>query len=336
MDEPREMVELDVYGLRVTVSGDWPEVIDAVRRDFAWFEAPGKPSAGDLRVVVKRGAPDFDRFGDLSASFVTPRNVVYQDGPRTIVDYFGRAISILDRHHGRVEIQGEDSHLVHEAAYLLLLWRIGEHLEARGFTRVHALGLAGREGAVAVLLPSGGGKSSLALAAIRAEGVGLLSEDSPLLDRRGWLHPFPLRIGINPDDADGLPSEHVHPIERMEFHPKIVLALDAFIDKIEPAPRPLRHLVIGRRTLARGARLEPLARRSAVGTLLREVVVGVGIYQGMEFVLQRGMRDVWGKSGTAATRAAHATAALARARVWRLDLGRDPGANWAALEPLLR
>ena len=46
------------------------------------------------------------------------------------------------------------------------------------------------------MLPSGGGKSTLALRALRDEGT-LLSEDSPLLDRRGRLHPFPLRIGIN-------------------------------------------------------------------------------------------------------------------------------------------
>ena len=37
--------------------------------------------------------------------------------------------------------------------------------------------------------------------------------------------------------------------------------------------------------------------------MLREAVIGVGVYQGMEFVLQQGFRDVAGKAGTAATRA---------------------------------
>ena len=87
--------------------------------------------------------------------------------------------------------------------------------------------------------------------------------------------------------------------------------------------------------LGRGARLEPLPRRTALGPLLREAVVGVGIYQGMEFVLQRGMRDVAGKAGTAATRARCCGAGLRRARVWRLTLGRDHDSNWAALSQLL-
>ena len=213
---------------------------------------------------------------------------------------------------------------------------MGEHLDGCGLLRLHALGLVGREGAVAVLLPSGGGKSTLALRALRADGVRLLSEDSPLVDRDGRLHPFPLRVGINETDAADLPEENLRTLQRMEFHPKVVLEVAAFRDRIEQEPQPLRHLVIGRRSLGTEARLEPIPRRSAVGPLLREAVVGVGIYQGMEFILQRGARDVLGKAGPAATRSACCAAALSRARVWELTLGRDTASNWAALQPLLR
>jgi hypothetical protein len=327
---------LDVYGLRVCVRGDWPEVAESLRLDFAWFQPAEAPAVADVEVEIQRRAPDFDRFGDAPATFVTPRNVVYQLGGTTVVDYFGSAVSVLERDRSRLTVQGESEHLVHEAAYHYLLSRVGEHLEARGFTRLHALGLAGAQGGVAVMLPSGGGKSTLALQALRADGVRLLSEDSPLLDRRGRLHPFPLRIGINATDADRLPPGSVRALERMEFHPKLVLDLDAFADRVEASPQPLRHLVIGRRTLGRDARLEPARRPSAVGTLVREAVVGVGIYQGMEFILQRGMRDVLGKLDIALTRATCCAAGLARARVWRATLGRDHERNWAALEPLLR
>ncbi len=63
--------------------------------------------------------------------------------------------------------------------------------------------------------------------------------------------------------------------------------------------------------------------------------MGIGVYQGMEFVLQRGWRDVPSKSGTAARRARCAAAALRGARVWRLWLGRDRESNWDAVRPLL-
>jgi hypothetical protein len=266
---------------------------------------------------------------------VSIRFTLFQDGERTVVDYFGRAVSILDRATGRVVVQGEDDHLVHEAVYHFLLSRIGEHLDAHGLTRLHGVGLAGGQGAVVVMMPSGGGKSTLALRALQEEGVRLLSEDSPLIDRRGGVHPFPLRIVVNPTDAATLPDGAVRRIDRMEFHPKLVLDLEAFADRVESQRQPLRHLVIGRRSLGTHASLDPMPRRRAVSTLVREAVVGVGIYQGMEFVLQHGMRDVGGKLGVAASRATCCSRALGRAKVWQLTVGRDHARNWDALAPLL-
>jgi hypothetical protein len=332
----RAETALDVYGLRVSVRGDWPEVLEELRLDFAWFERAPGPGPSDVEVVIERRPPDFEGLGDIPATFVTPRNVVYRDGPRTVVDYFGHAVAVVDRDGARNVIQGEEKHLVHQAAYLFLLSRIGQHLDARRLPRLHGLGLAGKEGAIVVMLPSGGGKSTLALRALRSPGVSLLSEDSPLIDRRGMVHPFPLRIGVNPTDAGSLPDGQVRRIERLEFHPKLVLELEAFADRVATSPKPLRHIVIGRRRLGREARIEPAPRVAALGPLFREAVVGVGLYQGMEFVLQRGARDVLGQAGPALTRAACCAAGLARAKVWRLETGRDHDRNWAAVEPLLQ
>jgi hypothetical protein len=287
-------------------------------------------------VEVQRRAPEYARYSALQPRFVTPRNVVYQDGAHKVVDYFGRALSIVDAAGTRLTVQGEDAHLVHEAAYHFLVSRLGLHLESRGLTRLHGLGLSGPGGATVVMLPSGGGKSTLVLRALRDERVRILSEDTPLLDRRGILHPFPLRIGVNATDAEQLPEGSVRRIERMEFHPKLALELSAFADRIEPNPQPLRHLVIGHRSMGTEARLEPAPRRDAVGPLLREAVVGVGVYQGMEFVLQRGLRDTLGKLNVAGGRAAACAGGLRRARVWHMTVSRDRERNWAALETLLQ
>jgi hypothetical protein len=327
--------DLEVYGLVVRIEGEWHEIVDAVRRDFAWFERPYARSAPMMTVAVERRAPDFDRFRSARAKFVTPRNVVYQDGDWTIVDYFGRAISVIDRESGRVTIQGEEAHLVHEAAYQFLLSSIGSHLDARKLVRLHALGLAGRSGGVAVMLPSGGGKSTLGLRALSDERVQLVSEDTPLLDAGGRLHPFPLRIGVNPTDAELLPHGSVRRIERMEFHPKLVLDLEAFAHRVVTHSVPLTHIVVGHRSLGTDARLEPGSRRAAASALLREAVVGLGVYQGLEFLLQHGWRDAFGKAGIGATRVRCCASALRRADPWMLTVGRDRERNWEALSPLL-
>jgi len=74
---------------------------------------------------------------------------------------------------------------------------------------------------IIVLLPSGGGKSTIALRILKENDFKLLSEDSPLVDKRGDVYPFPLRIGIMEGEAEEkLPDEYTERIERMEFEPK--------------------------------------------------------------------------------------------------------------------
>jgi len=332
-------VRFEVYGLRIRLDGDWPEVIEALTDDFAWFLAApdpdgGRTPAGDVSVSVHRRPPDPKRFGAIPQSFITSRNVVFQDGESTIVDY-GTALAVYDRQRDRFELEGEDEQLVHEAAYLFLLSRIGRHLDSSRLMRIHALGLSGAQGAVLVLLPSGGGKTTLALRALREPGVGLLSEDTPVLDRRGLVHPFPLRIGVNEEDAHLLPDGAVRRIERLEYGPKLLLSLDAFRDAVQPEPQPLAHVVIGRRWLSASASLGPLPRRALGGPLIRDGVIGLGVAQMIEYVLRQGPADFLGQGGVALSRAACCARALMSARAWRLELARDPEENWSALRQLL-
>ena len=317
---------LDVHGLRFDVDG-WPEVVEEVVRDFLWFETgtPGRPTS---RCVLEHGAPRWDAYGDLTAAFITPRNVVYQNGSRTILDYFGRASAELDRAAGRIVIRSEHPHLAHEAAVpvpALAHRRAPRRPRCRGCMRWRWPGLAAPSACCCHRAAARARWRSPRWATTRDR---ILAEDTPLLDARGYVHPFPLRIGVNPTDAERMPPGAVRRIERMEFHDKLVLDLDGFRDRVEGEAaadgRP-RRSVSGRwRAMATSS---ACPRRAAAGALLREGVVGVGVYQGMEFVLQRGMRDVAGKAGEALTRARCCAAAARRARVWRLVLGRDHASN---------
>ena len=69
--------------------------------------------------------------------------------------------------------------------------------------------------------------------------------------------------------------------------------------------------------------------------LFRDGVVGLGIAQMAEYVLQRGWWDVLAKGTVAGRRAAICASALSQARTWELELGRDGERNWVALESLL-
>lgn len=328
--------QLEVYGLRLVIDGDWRTLIDDLSREFGWFATSRADVPPQVSVTIARRPPSPERFSSVPQAFITTRNVVFQAGATTIIDYSGRVLVVYDRARDQVTIEGEDEHLVHEATYMFLLSRIGRHLDESGLMRIHALGLAGAQGAVLVLLPSGGGKTTLALRALGAPGVRLLSEDTPVLDRHGLVHPFPLRMGVNVTDGDRLPGASVRRIERLEYAPKLLVDVETFADRISEGPCPLRHLVVAERSLGGGGTLRPVPRSELVGPLLRDGVVGVGVAQMIEYVLRQGARDLLRQGGVAAGRARCCARALVRARTWRLEVGRDVEATWAALNSLLQ
>jgi len=66
------------------------------------------------------------------------------------------------------------------------------------------------------------------------------------------------------------------------------------------------------------------------------MVVGLGIYQGMEFLLERGLWEILGKSGVATSRFYNSVRLLARAPAYRFILGRNLDKNYQTLLTFLR
>lgn len=321
-------VVFDFHGLTVRVDSPASSLFEEVRRDFAYFERPLRPAK--LTIELHLAPAPYDRLPALTASLISPRNVSYRNGTRKYLDYFGRGLAIVDTAESRCTIYGEDADLVHEIAYLFLLSTIGEHLDAAALHRVHALGVSYRGRGLLLMLPSGGGKSTMALQLLGRPGFLLLSEDTPLIDRRGNLHPFPLRLGIRPGEAGQIPARYLRTVKRMEFDPKTLIDLEYFGDRIGGTVGTAA-ILVGERNSGDVAEIVRLGRRATFGALVKNLVVGLGIYQGIEFVLERGPRELLGKTGLALSRTRSALALLARAPAYRFVLGRDRERNTRCL-----
>jgi len=324
----------DFHGVAIEVVSPSAELVSEVRRDFVWFHraAPTDHAlAAPFRIELHLEAPAYDALPALPAAFFTPRNVCYRDRGRTYIDYFGRALAVFDRAAESCVVHGADPELVHEIAYLLILSTVGERLDRRGVHRVHALGVRHRGRGVLLLLPSGGGKSTMAMRLLREPGFELIGEDTPLVERDGTLLPFPLRLGVRPGEDAGVAPEHVRTVRRMEFDPKTLVDIDVFRDRIVGGPVAPGAILVGQRNLGRVSAIEPLALGPALGALVKYMVVGLGVYQGMEFLLERGVGDLAGKLGTAASRLRAAAQLLRRAPAHRFVLGRDIDRNYRTL-----
>ncbi len=332
---PTSAAHLDVHGVTVALRGDDPELLRLVALDFAAFaaEAPAEPA----RVAIRchREAPPLDRLPPGRPVLHRPGVRIYGRGAERWVDYQGRALARWRFDEERGELWGEDPDLLHELLYLMVHARVGALLDARGLHRVHALGLEVGGRAQLLLLPSGGGKTTLALAALSLPGVRLLSDDLVLVDRRGTVRPFPLRLGCL-ERPGGFEDRHLRRFRRRRHGDKWLLDLAALEGRVAREAVAPGSLLLGRRRSSGAASLRWVPSTTAAPWLGRDLVLGLGLPQIVELFLRLDAPDVARKAGWAASRSVAGAALAARSRVGLLRLGPERAANQALFLDHLR
>ncbi len=318
-------IYIDVYGYRAVIRSSSQSALNGLAEDFAFFRR--ETLSPEHSIELFEDEPHYQALPALGVAAVyTPRNVSYRLGSITVVDYSSRALGIHDRASGDFRVYSRDPDLLYEAAYLFLLSQIGEALDESGLHRLHALALSVENRAALVLLPMGGGKSTLGFHLLHYPAVSLLSDDSPLIDRSGNIHAFPLRIGLLPGAGAHPPADDMRMIQRMEFGPKLLVRYSYFADRVRASATPCL-LFIGQRSLDNRCQILPATRRSALRAMLTNCVVGLGLFQGLEFVLTRSPKELLSKARIAGSRLFASIRLLRRSRRYHLILGRDPEEN---------
>lgn len=331
---------LDIYGYQIEIRGGSQTILDGLRDDFAFFETSettpshGIPGVRPFIELIETDPPYYE-LPPASATVYTPRNVSYRSGDLTLIDYSGRALGIHNRLTGGFRVFSRNPDLLYEAAYLFLLSQCGEALDRRRMHRVHALGVSIGGSAALVLLPMGGGKSTLGSHLLRYPELSLLSDDSPLIDSRGSVHAFPLRIGLLPGSEGNIPADQLRRIERMEFGPKLLVNYSYFAERVASRAEPCL-ILLGRRSLAATCSVHPAGKTAALRSLITNCVIGMGLFQGMEFVFNRGPLEVFRKASIAFSRLRASVRLLSRSQAYYIDLGRNSEENARAVCQLLQ
>jgi len=318
-----------VYGYSFTLTGNCEYALQGLIEDFSFFADKTQTARGPLRhidIELAEGEPDYESLPVCDASVYTPRNVVYHHQGRRIIDFGGRGLAILDAKESRFRSISQDPHLVYEATYLFLLSQIGQVLDSQGLHRLHALAMSHRGHAILVLLPMGGGKSTLAASLLKHSRLSILSDDSPLIDRAGNAFAFPLRLGVLKGHEHEIPEEHRRVVNRMEFGPKFLMNYSCFADRVVDRAKP-GLLLLGRRTLAREGRVETASYTAAMRDLVPGMIVGMGLFQGLEYLLERSTREIAGKTGLGWSRLRNAHTLVRRSTTFLFHMGRDPESN---------
>jgi len=332
-------ITFSFYGFGISIKCQDQQTLKNIHRDFSFFI--NDAITPQISFEIFNEAPNYSQYPPLKATHYSPRNICYRQGDLTFIDYFGHGLTIIDHSTNIYRIFSADAHLRHEIVFLTVLSLTGQELDSKSIHRVHGLGLEINHKALLLLMPSGGGKTTLLLELLKNEldsrfrgndkdscPIKLISEDSPLIDRSGNALPFPIRIGVSQSSKPAdIPQEHMHLIQRMEFGPKYVIDSAFFKDKLSTKPVKVQYVFCGKRCLGNESSIKPLSKYAALKELIINSVIGVGLYQGIEFLLQHGIWGLIKKSGVIFSRLKNALIILSRSRTYAFVIGCDRTKN---------
>jgi len=98
---------------------------------------------------------------------------------------------------------------------------------------------------------------------------------------------------------------------------------------------PAAFLLLGVRSTGQRAQIIPVSKGSVIRYLLMNSIIGIGLYQGLEFVLQKSLGESARHLAPFFSRAYNNLVLLRRTQVYRFVIGRDAVRNYDCLRDFL-
>lgn len=309
------------YGVTLRLETAWKELAELIEKDFQAFAIAPQTSSITIKVLKQKPTFthlkwkwNFNRLKTCDQDFV--RYNLYEE----------QALSRYDFSLESGEITTENLSLAHEVAYLMALSRTGKKMELAGFHKIHAMSFVNCDKAVVLSMESGEGKSTLLLEILKRPGLQFLSDDCPVVTKRGTVASFPTRLGLsskNLEEEELYPKNLRYSLKRREYGLKELLCAEAF-----PYARPGLEfkrivLIFGRRGRENQPKLEAINNTRAYYLLLRPFLIGVGLPLIFEYFWESGVRDFFRKTKIAISRLITAARLIQQSETYELELSCD-------------
>jgi hypothetical protein len=278
---------LDIYNIGFKITGDSFFVVDHLKKDFQLFvkeEGVSKTFAYTVCVRVFCQQPPYERVPPLIGAIYDLGLITYKDKHVNYTDYSSKALMIYDFKKETAELFSLNEEFLYEKSKLTILSRMGELLDRQGIHRLHALGLSKDGKASICLLPMEGGKTTTTLNVLKKDqNIKLLSDDMCLLDGKGIVYPFIMRIGVRDESLlQGLPQDIIEEKTHPKYGSKYFIEPSYFKEK-QDSPCRLKNILIGKRIFAQESQIKPVSKLSCLVPCIESGVFGLGLPQLIEF-----------------------------------------------------
>lgn len=331
-----EQRAVNVHGVTLKLETSSKKILDWFAFDFRAFLLPTTGEKTDFVFRADVGSPAKVPIPPLEETMRGPHFVCFDDKARRYILYEQQSLLIYDYGLDEGWITAADEEVLYERLYLACLSRLGEKLDRKGLHRVHAMAISMGDRAHLFLMPPKTGKSSLGVTLLQRGAARLISDDTPLVTRTGYILPFQFRIGVTDKEmVDSIPPSYLRRVHGHQGDGKLLVDVTFWQERLAIGSLTPVSLCIGSWTTAEKPRLLPVSRLTGLLFLFRDCVIGFGIPQVAELFLTGRASDLLRKTQIAVSRMLASLVLASRCRCYRLYLCRDHNANADLVAKLL-
>ncbi len=316
---------LNFYNITGIFNSSNEIVFKKICRDFFYFKSPFTPKEQMFDVFTHDESFETSTIANAVAIASNSKCITYKMNNNFYHDYHGQGWIKENKEKNIFHIYSQNLDLLYELSFLTILSVSGKILDAKGLHKIHALGINYKENDIVIMMPMGGGKSTLLLSLLENKNVAIISDDTPLIDRCGNLHPFPLRIGLkNIPESFLFLKDKIETMKRLEHGEKFIIPLNVFENKIKASSKDTNKILINaNRTLARDGKIIQISKARMFIHLSKHMIVGLGLPVILELFLSHGPSDFFKLCSLAAKRTIAATRLLLTCKTYQMYLGTD-------------
>lgn len=285
-----DFVRINIFGLTVKCISNSKKIINLLKKDFSFFCTDSISEIEFSFEIILGPIPNVD-FNKNIKIRTSKSCISYKNGDISYHDYYGEALSVYDFKNNSGTIYSINERRLHELTYLLILSRTGKKMDLSGFHKIHAMGICIDDTVLLVSMDMGGGKSTLFLDMLSYPRVKIISDDSPVIDRNGHVHSFPLRVGVNAKEY--IPEEmtkECYYFERKEYGLKKLIPIDSFPNDICAFGSKVV-LFSGKRTTGGSCIIKPISSPEMLFLLCKNMFIGIGLPMIIEYFIEFSFKD---------------------------------------------
>lgn len=321
--------KFNFFGLNVIVRTNCSETLGKIVKDFSYFKSSFNEDEVFLSIEVSKSSPPLEELPKIKPTFKRKYSTTYDVGRVRYNDYSKKALTIFDYGSESAKIFTLDADLLHELTYLIILSRIGKEMDLMGLHRIHAMGFQLDEKNILFMMEMGGGKSTLLSNLLNYSDVKLISDDTPIVDKDGLVHPFPNRLGAYPGILKKIKNreENIYSIRRQEFGQKDLICLDGIENEVaKTIGSKSQTLIQGKRSGGR-VNLSKANIFQKYYYLSIHLLIGIGLPMIFEYFWEKGIVDFFVKTKIAILRMRAVFKVLWKSDFYIFEMSEQPEQN---------